>query len=363
MSELTYVLGAGASYQSIPVVKTFSSRFSFFINEMKSTLNPAHIDRDTVLKFINEFYVELLAHSTFDTLFKKLFHSDNAGVTTSIYKQILNLYFLWEHFKSTEELKDIKKTDDFTFKKEAKIDKRYDALIAGLLKPIPKKLELFRKVNFISWNYDLNLISSIKNFYFNGYAYKDVLEQIKESDKIWNVYNEMKIINMNGYFYSHFLDNIHDYYKANPEKYIRERLLETDALISGKDERNANKISFAWEEGVIQKRERKGIIENAKMAIKASDTIVIIGYSFPLYNRLTDFEYFNGNVLKGKTVYIQDPNAIEMIESIKSDFSIRTNNADMNFIPQENFTEIKPIIKCDSFFVPNSIFSYKDSFS
>jgi hypothetical protein len=27
MSELTYILGAGASYQSMPVVKTFPSRF------------------------------------------------------------------------------------------------------------------------------------------------------------------------------------------------------------------------------------------------------------------------------------------------------------------------------------------------
>ena len=35
-SELTYIIGAGASFQSIPIVKTFSDRFDQFIMEVKT---------------------------------------------------------------------------------------------------------------------------------------------------------------------------------------------------------------------------------------------------------------------------------------------------------------------------------------
>ncbi len=36
MDELTYILGAGASYQSIPIVRTFANRFSQFSIFLKS---------------------------------------------------------------------------------------------------------------------------------------------------------------------------------------------------------------------------------------------------------------------------------------------------------------------------------------
>ena len=32
MDELTYILGAGASHQSFPLVNTFSDRFNYFLN-------------------------------------------------------------------------------------------------------------------------------------------------------------------------------------------------------------------------------------------------------------------------------------------------------------------------------------------
>jgi hypothetical protein len=331
---------------------------------MRSLLsNLPIVNVETTLKFIVDFYNDLVSHSTFDTLFKKLFHTDSQSYRIDIYKQILNLYFLWEHFESVTSTQEAKGLNEKSFKKEAKIDKRYDALIAGLLKPEYQKLELFCKVNFITWNYDLNLISSVKNFYFSDYPYGDLLKIVKEDDKVWNIQNEMKIINMNGYFYSSFLDPIINYHNAKPAEYIKDRLLEVDALINGKDKGNAGKITFAWEKKSMPSN--SNVVDKAKEAIEASDIIVVIGYSFPLYNRLIDFEYFNGTTLGNKTLYIQDLNAIEMVESLKSDFSIHVNTmfstSTLYPIPDEKYTEIKPIVKCDSFFIPNSIFKYKDT--
>lgn len=38
MAELTYILGAGASYQSMPVVKTFPKRFEAFTKSVLDLL-------------------------------------------------------------------------------------------------------------------------------------------------------------------------------------------------------------------------------------------------------------------------------------------------------------------------------------
>ena len=81
MSELTYILGAGASYQSFPIVNTFNKRFNDFIAEYDLLCEDARKD-------MYEFYGELLLgsefakalssefdnHQSFDTYFKKLFH-------------------------------------------------------------------------------------------------------------------------------------------------------------------------------------------------------------------------------------------------------------------------------------------------
>lgn len=84
----------------------------------------------------------------------------------------MNLYFLWEHLQASEEV--ITKTaenkndpgkikNEEIFEKQSAIDKRYDALIAGLLQPY-REIKFFGNINFISWNYDLNLPCSVKSF-------------------------------------------------------------------------------------------------------------------------------------------------------------------------------------------------------
>lgn len=87
-----------------------------------------------------------------------------------------------------------------------------------------------------------------------------------------------------------------------------------------------------------------------KKAIERSDTIVVIGYTFPLYNRLVDLKYFNNKTLSRKTIYIQDPNAIELEYQIKNDFLLEIHGGRVSGI------EISPTINCDSFFIPSNIY-------
>ena len=56
----------------------------------------------------------------------------------------------------------------------------------------------------------------------------------------------------------------------------------------------------------------------AKDMIRKSRAMVIIGYSFPYFNRVVDKDLFNTNMLRGLDIYIQDPDAINIAESVKA---------------------------------------------
>lgn len=103
--ELTYILGAGASYQSIPVVKTFAERFNdfaSFLNSFSDGINPLFVKDEirreeikNIEKIITQVYEEFKNHQSFDTYFKKLFHTKNTD-EIDFTKRVLNFYFLWE---------------------------------------------------------------------------------------------------------------------------------------------------------------------------------------------------------------------------------------------------------------------------
>jgi len=95
--ELTYILGTGASFQSIPVVKTFPARFMKFSNFIVSLQNDYQraLDYDskvynniTKLKEWSQSLQKVFkSHQSFDTYFKKLFHT----VIQSVQKRKYNI--------------------------------------------------------------------------------------------------------------------------------------------------------------------------------------------------------------------------------------------------------------------------------
>lgn len=99
-------------------------------------------------------------------------------------------------------------------------------------------------------------------------------------------------------------------------------------------------IRFAWE-----LENTKDISTIAANMIEQSMNVVVIGYTFPLYNRLIDSKYINGKTLHGKLVIIQDPNAIQLTEEV------------LEFFPVEQYLR-KLVTKtgCNNFFVLNDIF-------
>ena len=365
MNELTYILGAGASYQSIPIVKTFSNRFNEFVQSIsQSFLNDVEIAKEESKKVfqaqLEQFQLEIKSHYSFDTYFKKLYHTSSEEKII-VAKKILNLYFLWEHFQIPTGFKqntDSRGNDLTTnvdvndFTKQSQLDKRYDALIAGLIKPIKGEINFFTKVNFISWNYDLNLFLSLKNFLSGDSTLGNYLSEISsEGSNTWKCGKDINVVNMNGFFYSEWLKGLHTFDFRNSNKVFKDFFSNGYDIEKNILDADAQNINFAWDNDSNLDNEDK--IVKAVNTIARSKTIIVIGYTFPLYNRLVDLKYFNANQLVGKKLIIQDPNAEQIEKDIIANFSIGQGyKGAVNIVLKTN---------CDNFFIPNNVFDFDDS--
>jgi len=336
MSEVTYLFGAGASCKSMPLVNNFPKRFNFFTEYLRST----DFDTHTFFGLCTEFSKTIKSHLSFDTFFKKLFHQ-NQKEKIQLYKKILLIYFIFEH------LIDLDYYDELTYSnqdseviKEFNIDPRYEALIAGLLLPIEGLSEFYSNINCITWNYDLNLIQAFKNFYMPEVSFNDLIKKFHVSPNEFHFGNQLKIFHLNGF--------------VNHNKLINLEATGRTEFLNGfiNDFENPDSkplLKFAWEDYKNGKIESPCLL-NAIEAIKRSDLIVIIGYSFPLYNRLFDRQLFAQDNIKRKTIYIQDPNAQDILEILKTDFEIRT---------QPQTTDDPDLIVSrnpNSFIIPSQIF-------
>lgn len=246
MKQLTYVLGAGASYQSMPIVKTFPMRFKSFVDKLWMLANNEQNDITKKQLFdahsrSHSLYLEFKSHQSFDTYFKKLFHSNPYKINMA--KKILHLYFIWEHVSSHSFEKP---KDENLFWKQSRYDKRYDALLAGLLKPLKDETELFCQTNFTTWNYDMNLLCSIKNYFYPKETFRIFMDKIKTNDSnVWEIANQIRVINMNGYFYSRYFDDRNDLEDANLSNTLTHALIQEAFLVPENEDIDANYIQFA----------------------------------------------------------------------------------------------------------------------
>ena len=83
--------------------------------------------------------------------------------------------------------------------------------------------------------------------------------------------------------------------------------------------------------------------------IKKSENIVIIGYTFPLYNRFIDFGYLKQEDLINRNIVIQDPQSEVLKQNLIDIYKM--NDAKIRVMAVSN---------CDSFYVPSSIFGISD---
>ena len=339
--KVVYLLGAGASAYALPVVKDFNIRLDFF---RQFLISHGNINLKQFANQVANVLNESAKHSTIDTLAKKYFHSYLQNKQRLIeLKRVLIGFFIYE--QKIKNLKPIisnysqndldellikqyemtlEETIIFQKRKKSNIDPRYDSFIAALLKPKQNVFEFPENVSILTWNYDSQIELTFKNFYeekivdiqrkLSVYPFYD-LQPIEKYKKLLNAQN-FKILHLNG---------IADFIDRAPPIGISQLDKETEDVIA--DLLYADyfpNMTFAWErngELEPQSEQQREVFKEAIRLMSTPCILVIIGYSFPYFNREIDKELFMYPQNFSK-IYVQDPNAEVIKETLLNVFRI-----------------------------------------
>lgn len=230
------------------------------------------------------------------------------------------------------------------------LDQRYNPFLATVLVNRERNTVLPENVNIISWNYDSQLERAYQDFCIAGETMTEVQERlcvrpritlaprlheqlVKEqspsevfNDSVSNVFK----LNGTGVFANNTHVPLFDYKIHNLTSswsIIREIL-----FVRGK---HSNRLHFAWE----QKEDVLLARNYAAQVMERTDVVVVIGYSFPDFNRSIDKQVFDG--FQGRKLYVQDPEANQIAQKIRRLNSFLEN------------VEIEPLTYTNSFFIPN----------
>lgn len=328
MARVTYLLGAGASAGSLPTVDKFAEEILKIIKRLQAYpqyLNHYINDRgghEYIIKVLNQVITDLqllyngcVRHRSVDTFAKKLYltsYKDEFNEQYRLTKAALVLFFeLYRVYSGNVE------------------DKRYDAFLATILRKDNPRFP--DDINILSWNYDYEIERAYLNYEPDKTHIGQVSDEMnivhKNSKKGLSLSDKFGIIKINGTvgFYHKeghlelglgYLNTSLQGYKIEDITPILPIIYKYYDFVHVNPENYANAVSFAWEDdyGIVK------VKDEIEKALYNTEIIVVIGYSFPYFNREMDAYIMKcfKNYAKGK-VYVQAPldNVGELIENVK----------------------------------------------
>ncbi len=332
--NITYFLGAGASFHSIPTVKDLPLRMNFFRTFIGniSSIKPQLKNKLTIS--LDNLANEARKHNTIDTYAKKLYLNGEIDKLREL-KVFLSMSFLfWQYHNGAAE-----NSNDIS----AKIDYRYISLISAFLKKEGDNIVLPPNIRFITWNYDLQLELTLEYFIGNAGNLTSVQNTFGSFPNFYGPIDNLKIIHLNGIagIYNNTgksqnaLTLFAKGYKENDP--IQAILSIYEKCLVRKEWDIDTAFCFSWENSEISKR----AIHEATRIMDTTDYLVIIGYSFPVFNREIDRKLFKSFSVTNRTIYYQDPKANK--NSLSNTFKIRAKSL---------ITEIKEEDELQQFFLP-----------
>ena len=341
MSKITYLLGAGASSGSLPAVENFEFAIGEVIRRLRqfiSGVTDENASKDTdfvgvVFMAVEEMQMLLEGcnkHRSVDTFAKMLFLTQNDKERANTYRRVkcaIILFFeLYRYFFN-------------------QTDKRYDAFFATILSNVNPKFP--PDINILSWNYD----------YEFERAYMNYLPGKKD---IHDVYDDLNIIHKNHGASKSFgrnfgilkINGTAGFFSKNNEITLGlnkhssiasgDLVKDTASLLTILDQFDIFSkrggfepaISFSWEEDTGNTI----ILNEIEKALRDTQLLIVIGYSFPYFNRLIDQKILNSMQMGGAKVIIQNPMADEYIDTL-NEMRYWTPNS------------VKPIKNCSQFYL------------
>jgi len=389
--NITYLLGAGASANCLPVIDELPVRMREFrdllenriIDNGKSsvfapTQNSYLFDEQTIVSsnkliaHINRFLREVVVHNTVDTLAKKYYLTGRFDELI-VLKKILITYFVFEQTYMTDFIREYHREKKDNVKKELP-DKRYDSLIATIINKRVKNLSLPDNFNIITWNYDMQFELAYREYLTLG-TLTEMQSKIQAfpneiflKKDIEFIDDKFSLLRLNGIAGLNALTNntFNQFrpFKEDMKKDLLQKLVEYFFSISDED---LKAFTYSWEsfEEFKHIHEKMSIVLKAAEKIMAkSDILIVIGYSFPLFNRSVDKQLFK-NCDRLKKVYIQDHNAEKIKSLMLSSFPVLTEReVSYEVLPGSNVADYRTLKKAeliiatdivtgvDQFFIP-----------
>lgn len=351
--NLTYLLGAGASYQALPLVEQIPERLgafadAFTVNNFETSLKPEQkssiaeeyilrlrspVDRIKFSQEVERFRDDILwlknessKHSSIDTFAKKLYLKKDSDLKKL--KYILSCFFLYEQAYN--------------------FDKRYDAFFASILEDISKLPE---NIKIVSWNYDSQLEIAYNNF--SDLSIENAAQNLNVLSKGRKIINhsepnsKFSVFKLNGT--TNLFHSENGSYSMLPNFNVDKvslvgrflEIYESRKMFSD----HKPEMSFAWE----NTNETSIFKLHLKNRLIETDVLVIIGYSFPFFNRQMDKIILNG-MRSIKKVYVQDPKYSEdIIEKLKG---LIPNYKEPSASRGSDEIKFEPKTFVDQFFIP-----------
>ena len=286
-----YFLGAGASSQVLPLASGFAERLMAFANDLQNAgptggvydepnASPSDpvwgTNRDNFFHAIKWLASESSHHFSVDTFAKKLFfRGDNENLKKL--KAALSAYLVIEQSR-------------------LHVDQRYDAFLASVLKlDSSRRIKHPEHLHIFTWNYDTQLEKAFYGFCEN---HDSVIENVTFNNRIYRI---------NGKCATHPPGHVGDSFRAIM---TMKNMPAWEAGINLYKEYMTEpsspepEINFAWEDLTHTKLSNAGLSQLSDVT-----DIVVIGYSFPYFNREIDdliFKQF-GQI---KRIYLQYPEGV-----------------------------------------------------
>jgi hypothetical protein len=332
--KVTFLFGAGASRHALPIISEIPERLKSFIEKMKSAdlildegkfegFNTKDNKKEIQNLLINdlEWLLDLSSrHASVDTAAKKLFIKGNYGGLTRL-KVALSIFFVYEQLSN-------------------KPDYRYDAFFASLLQDGITSFP--DNIRIISWNYDYQFELSYQEYSGDKRisSNQSMLNVVTKFDYSKRASNRFKICKLNGTTGIFKDRGFHQYtyideFDRKLDKSLMENFVRNYAAAVYFSNQFYPSLSFAWE----RQNSETDIVTFATKEVTDTETLVVIGYSFPFFNREIDRSII-GSMTNLKSVYFQSPDAESIIDRFQS---IRTDIDKL---------KLKPVHDVYQFFLP-----------
>ena len=325
MNKITYLFGAGASKNALPIVSEVPDRINTlidFLNKKENLLS--NLEEFENLKLSNkktkrEFQIELVEKLEWLLLESK----NHASVDTFAKKLTIK-----RDYKQLEQLK-IVLSVFFVFEQALNLpDKRYDSFFASIHNQL---YDFPNNIRILSWNYDNQF-----ELTYSEYSGSSDLHSVQTSLNINHKYGDnhfrdkFGIFKLNGTI-GMFSDGGWKQYVYHPDMResvdidFIEKVVRNYGAITNISTLKSN-FSFSWE----NESNEKGIVQKSIEATSDSTTLVVIGYSFPFFNREIDRQIIS-SMKNLKNVYFQAPDADLLIERFKA---IRDDLTGIQLLPK-----------------------------